>query len=188
MEHSLSSVFTPKVPSTSIVMSIYPPDSTVSVIFILLFFPRSGSAMRSPLMNCELTSPGIVNSPAESLPEKETFSIPLPSIQIPHLSSVSHNGPIGLSASLPRRMNVGSVPSAAATGARNLYVDPLSPQSSTAPDTGDFIGVTEMMPFVNSIPDPRAARHLIVALMSSERLLHDIFVSLSARAAQMSCL
>ncbi|MPN07105.1 hypothetical protein SDC9_154371 [bioreactor metagenome] len=188
IEPSFTCVFMLKVFRTSRVISIYPPDSTGPDVFILLSFSRSGRAIRSPLMNCELTSPGISNSPAVSLPENETLSLPLPSMDIPPLSRASHNGAMGLSASLPRRMNVGSAPSTAATGERNLYVDPLSPQSSTAPLFGEVMGVTEIRPSLKSMLAPSAERHLTVALMSSEITLQQIFVSLSARAAQISCL
>ena len=114
------SAFIPKDPSTSMVIFMYPVDSALPLTSILFSPLIKGIAISRPLMNCELTLPGRLNVPPESLPERVTSLFPIPDIDMPCSSRLSHKGPIGLCGSLPLKRKPVFTPSAAATGTRNL--------------------------------------------------------------------
>ena len=60
-----------------IVMSTYPLDSLGVVKMISLLSCKIGNANNSPVINCELTFPGIKNLPGFNLPSTEKGNAPL---------------------------------------------------------------------------------------------------------------
>ena len=80
------------------------------------------------------------------------------------------------------------VPSDAATGSKNLMVEPLSLQSSTALFLFSLMGLTEMPPSTNFISAPSELRQFTVAVISAERALHLIKVGLSLSAEAIKSL